>query len=257
MDSATASPLSVSVITVCYNSAATLGRAIDSVVAQSWPNKEHIVIDGGSSDGTKALLETYRECLACVVSEPDRGIYDAMNKGIARATGDILCFLNADDSYVDGHVLAIVAQEMEAHRLDALFGDVAFFRADAPQKVVRRYRSKLFSPDRISYGWMPAHPALFMRRRIYRDLGGFRTHYRIAGDFEFIARAFGPGQLRYKHLARVLVNMQDGGASTAGLRSKLLLNKEVLQACRENGISTNVFKILSKYPAKLMELFLR
>ena len=244
----------ISVITVCYNSAPTLTRALESVADQSWPHVEHIVIDGGSTDGSRQVLERYRPQLSRVISEPDRGIYDAMNKGITHATGDILCFLNADDIYANAQVLETVAHKMQPHRLDALFGDVAFFRADAPQKIVRRYRSHMFTPKRISYGWMPAHPALFMRRKIYQDLGGFRTHYRIAGDFEFIARAFSPGILRYQHLPQVLVLMQAGGVSTAGFRSKLLLNKEVMRACKENGISTNIFKILSKYPAKLLEL---
>jgi glycosyltransferase involved in cell wall biosynthesis len=249
--------LQISVVTVCFNSASTIVRTLDSVAIQSWPHIEHIIIDGGSQDGTMEQVERHRRSLTSVVSEPDNGIYDAMNKGIARATGDILCFLNADDFYSDNKVLEAVALEMQTHHLDAVFGDVAFFQAGAPDRIVRRYRSHVFSPKRIAYGWMPAHPALFMRRKIYQDLGGFRTHYRIAGDFEFVARAFGSGMLRYRHLPRVLVLMQAGGVSTAGLRSKLFLNKEVLQACRENGIRTNIFKILSKYPAKIMEMFLR
>ncbi|MCW5623672.1 MAG: glycosyltransferase [Burkholderiales bacterium] len=247
----------VSVVTVCYNSASTLRRTLESVMCQSWPHIEHVVIDGNSTDGTEDLLNEYRSHLACIVREPDHGIYDAMNKGIARSTGEILCFLNADDTYADDQVLETVVRRMQMGRLDALFGDVAFFKPGTSGRVVRRYGSHKFSPARIPFGWMPAHPAMFMRRKIYLDLGGFRTHYRIAGDFEFVARAFGPGTLRYEHLARVLVMMQAGGVSTAGLHSTLLLNKEVLQACRENGIRTNIFKILSKYPAKLMELIQR
>jgi len=247
----------VSIVTVCYNSARTVGSTVRSVYEQSHPDIEHIVVDGASSDDTVRIIEQSPNRVASLTSEPDRGIYDAMNKGIARATGDVLCFLNADDVYADSGVIARVAGEMAMQRLDAVFGDVAFFRAEAPQKIVRRYRSRLFSPQRIASGWMPAHPALFMRRSIYTDLGGFKTHYRIAGDFEFIARAFGPGALRYHYLPEVLVLMQAGGVSTAGLRSKLLLNREVLQACRENGIRTSLFRILSKYPAKLVELFRR
>ncbi|MBX3611677.1 MAG: glycosyltransferase [Hydrogenophaga sp.] len=244
----------ISVITVCFNSAATIDRALQSVAAQDWPEVEHIVIDGASRDDTMAVIERYRQHLAVVVSEPDKGIYDAMNKGLARATGEIVCFLNADDAYVAPDVLSQVAHEMSTHRLDALFADVAFFLPEAPERIVRRYRSDRFHPDRLAWGWMPAHPALFMRRSIYNQLGGFRTHFRIAGDFDFVARAFGPGQLRYRHLPKVLVRMQAGGVSNAGLRSKWRLNQEVLRSCRENGIRTNIFKILSKYPAKLMEL---
>lgn len=249
--------MKVSVVTVCYNSAGTIARTLRSVLDQTYPDIEHIVVDGASTDNTLEIVSTTPNRIATMLSEPDRGIYDAMNKGIACASGDILCFLNADDVYSGPRVIETVVREMASHRLAALFGDVAFFRADAPKKIVRRYSSRMFTPERIASGWMPAHPALFMRHAIYADLGGFRTHYRIAGDFEFVARAFGSGALRYRHLPEVLVLMQAGGVSTAGLRSKLLLNREVLQACRENGIRTNLFRILSKYPAKLLELFLR
>lgn len=246
--------MKISVITVAYNSAATIADTMDSVAMQTHTDLEHLVVDGASKDDTVKIAQAHGTPRTLIRSEPDKGIYDAMNKGLARATGDIVCFLNADDAYADAGVLDRVAHEMELHRLDALFGDVVFFRADAPQRSVRRYRSDRFAPDRLAYGWMPAHPALFMKRSIYEQLGGFRTHFRIAGDFDFIARAFGPGRLRYRHLPDIMVRMQAGGVSNAGLRSKWRLNREVLQSCRENGIDTNLFKILSKYPAKLMEL---
>jgi len=246
----------VSVITVCYNSATTLAAALQSVAGQTWPHIEHIVIDGGSKDATHEILAQFPH-LAQVVSEPDKGIYDAMNKGLALARGDIICFLNADDQYASPEALATVAQEMAGHQLDALLGDVAFFHPGKPDKVVRRYRSARFSPARLAWGWMPAHPALFLRRSVVDRVGKFRTDYRIAGDFEFIIRAFYQANLRYRHLSQVFVNMQTGGVSTAGLRSKILLNQEVLRACRDNGIRTNMLKILSKYPAKLLELIVR
>lgn len=247
----------ISVITVCFNSAGTLADALQSVADQTWPHIEHIVIDGASRDGTPDILARFRPQLAQVVSEPDKGIYDAMNKGLALCQGDIVCFLNADDQYASAEVLAHVAREMHEHRLDVLMGDVAFFHPDAPHKVVRRYRSDRFSPERLAYGWMPAHPALFIRREVVKRVGKFKTSYRIAGDFDFIARTFADKSLRYRHLPEVLVNMRTGGASTAGFRSKLLLNREVLRACRENGIRTNLLKILSKYPAKLLELVVK
>ncbi len=247
----------ISVITVCFNSAATIGDAIESVAHQSWSHVEHIVIDGASTDMTLSVIGPYRSRLAHVVSEPDRGIYDAMNKGLALASGDVICFLNADDLYAHQHVLTDVIQLMERHKLDALFGDVVFFRSAAPEKIVRRYRSHHFHPAGIASGWMPAHPALFVRKAVFERVGGFRDNYRIAGDFEFVARAFGKGDLHYQYLPEVLVKMRLGGVSTAGWRSRLLLNKEVLRACRENGIRTNMLKILSKYPAKLLEMLRR
>lgn len=249
--------LKISVITVCFNSAATLAEALQSVADQTWPHIEHIVIDGASRDGTPAILEQFRPHLAHVVSEPDKGIYDAMNKGLALCSGDIVCFLNADDRYASPRVLADVARLMSEHKVDVLMGDVAFFHPEDPVKVVRRYRSNRFRPELLAYGWMPAHPALFMRHEIVKRVGMFKTDYKIAGDFDFVARAFADKNLSYRHLPEVLVNMRTGGASTAGLRAKLLLNREVLRACRENGIRTNLLKILSKYPAKLLELVLK
>ncbi len=250
------SPL-VTVITVCYNSANTLEQALKSVTIQDCPNVEHIVIDGGSTDDTLAILERYKNHLAYVVSEPDKGIYDAMNKGLDRATGDVVCFLNADDQYASSHVLSRVVKQMQAHQLDALLGDVAFFHATDPTRMVRRYRSDRFTPERLAWGWMPAHPALFLDKSVVQRVGRFKADFRIAGDFDYIARAFYGQYLRYQHLPEVLVHMQTGGASTAGWRSKVLLNQEVLRSCRENGISTNLFKVLSKYPMKLLELFAR
>lgn len=247
----------ISVITVSYNSVATIGDALQSVIEQSWPYIEHIVIDGASSDGTMSVINQFRDRLAHVVSEPDRSIYDAMNKGLARASGDIVCFLNSDDKYAHQDVLAQVASIMQREQLDALMGDVVFFKPEKPEKVVRRYRCHHFHPAALGRGWMPAHPALFVLRTVFQRVGGFRDNYRIAGDFEFVARAFGKNDLRYQYFPEVLVKMRTGGISTAGWRSKLLLNIEVLRACRENGIRTNMFKILSKYPAKLLELVRR
>lgn len=251
-----ADPL-ISVITVCYNSAGTLARALQSVADQDWPCVEHIVIDGASTDGSPAIIDRFRPQLAHVVSEPDDGIYDAMNKGLDRAGGDIICFLNADDEYATNTVLSRVATLMHEQQLDALMGDVGFFHEADPQRMVRRYRSDHFTPGRLAWGWMPAHPALFLSRAVVQRVGRFKTDYRIAGDYEFIVRAFHGHEVRYRHLPEVLVNMQTGGASTGGFGAKVRLNREVLRACRENGLQTNIVKILSKYPAKILELLRR
>lgn len=246
-----------SVITVCRNSAATLERALLSVSKQDWPSVEHIVIDGASTDGTAAILNRFKSNLTHVLSEPDQGIYDAMNKGLQLASGDWFCFLNADDQYASSRVLTSVADVVRANKFDAVFGDVAFFDANDLTRMVRRYRSDRFTPERLAYGWMPAHPALFLAKSVIQRVGFFKPTYRIAGDFDYIARAFYGHNLRYAHMPEVLVHMQTGGASTAGWHSKVLLNQEVLHSCRENGIPTNLFKILSKYPMKFLELFAR
>ena len=247
--------MKISVITVCYNSARTLERSLQSVAQQDWSEVEHIVIDGASTDGTREILERFRSRLAYLVSEPDNGIYDAMNKGLAQVTGDIVCFLNADDQYASTNVLSKVASRIGDQNLDALLGDVVFYHEENLSHTVRRYRSDRFSPARLAWGWMPAHPALFLRKEVVQRVGLFKTDYRIAGDFEFIVRVFHGHEVRYQHIPDVLVHMQTGGASTGGLRAKIRLNQEVLRACRENGLNTNLLKILSKYPAKILEIF--
>lgn len=249
--------MKITVITVCFNSVKTIEDTIRSVARQTYSDIEYIIIDGASTDGTLNVIEHHRDKLAKVISEPDRGIYDAMNKGLALVSGEVVGFLNAADVYADKDVLSRVVDIMERESLDALFGDVEFFRPKNPTRTVRRYRSARFSPDQIALGWMPAHPALFLRRRVYETYGLFRTDYRIAGDFEYCARIFHGGGLVYRSLPETLVRMRTGGISTGGWRNTILLNREVLRACRESGIETNVLKILSKYPAKLLEFLIK
>jgi glycosyltransferase involved in cell wall biosynthesis len=248
--------MKISVITVAYNSAATIAATLKSVASQTHVDVEHIVVDGASTDGTPDVVREHGPRVARMVSEPDRGIYDAMNKGVRLASGDIVGFLNADDYYAHDRVLANVAHAFGAARLDAVFGDVAFFQPERPDRLTRRYRAKKFEPKRLAWGWMPPHPALFVQREVFYKVGPFRTDYRIAGDFEWIVRAFGLPAIQYRHLADVMVHMRTGGISTGGWRNTLLLNREVMRACRDNGVATNWPKLLSKYPAKLLEFVL-
>ena len=245
--------MKISVITVCFNSATTIAHTLRSVRQQTHDETEHIIIDGGSRDNTLALVASEGSHVVKVVSEKDEGIYEAMNKGIHLATGVVVAFLNADDFYIDGSVLATVALIMQTEKLDALYGDVEFFRPGKPDVIARRYNSGRFAPDRLAWGWMPAHPALFMRKELFERYGAFDTGYRIAGDFEFIARVFAHAELRHRHLQQPLVRMQMGGASTSGWCATLQINREMMRACRANGISTNWLKMLARYPLKAFE----
>jgi len=190
-----------------------------------------------------------------VTSGPDDGIYDALNKGIAMARGDIVGLLHSDDYFADDSVLAQVAEAFGDPDLDVVYADAAFFTPSAPSKITRRFRSKRFAPDMIARGWMPAHPTMFIRKRVFDEFGLYKTHYKIAGDFEFVARIFRSGQVRARYVNRIWVMMQSGGASTAGLKAKWILNTEVIRGCRENGIKTNLAQVLMKYPAKFLERF--
>jgi glycosyltransferase involved in cell wall biosynthesis len=249
--------MKLSIITVSCNAEASIGATLKSVAAQTHPDIEHIVIDGASTDGTLERIAADGGHIAQLVSEPDKGIYDAMNKGIQRATGEVIGILNADDCYADNEVLARVARIMESEPIDVVYADVVFFAPDNPTATIRRYSSRYFSPERIAWGQMPAHPTLFLRRSVFDRFGLYRTDYRISGDYEFVARIFKEGSLRYRYLPEVLVRMRIGGISTGGWRNTLLLNREVLRACRENGIKTSLLRILSKYPAKLFEFLMK
>lgn len=248
--------MKISVITVCFNSVDTIEDAIRSVAAQKYSDVEYIVIDGASSDGTQRVVERCNAVVSKWVSEPDNGIYDAMNKGIALASGDVVGFLNADDLYAHPNVLSTVAKALAAKNVDACYGDVVFVRGDL-RKVVRYYSSSRFAPERLAYGWMPAHPTLFLKRDIFRDYGCFKTDYRIAADYELVVRLFRRHRIGYHYIPDVLVKMRVGGVSTRGVKSNYILSREIVRACRENGVKTNLFKVLLKYPAKLMELVRR
>ena len=244
-------------ITVCFNSAGSIEQTLRSVQEQSYPNVEHLLVDGGSTDETLAIISKYQRPSLTVVSDPDEGIYDAMNRGLQRARGEIICFLNSDDYYTSAGALAFVAKQIHDLQLDVFLADVAFFKPGVPHKKVRRYQARRFKPKGLAWGWMPAHPALFAKRSVYEKFGQFDTSFKIAGDFEWIVRAFKDDTLRYKHLPQVLVKMQTGGVSTRGLSSTWTLNQEVLRACRQNGVYTNWWMILSKYPRKLVEYVLK
>ncbi|MBK1683308.1 glycosyltransferase family 2 protein [Rhodoferax fermentans] len=245
--------MKISIITVTFNAAGTIADTLASVACQTHPDIEHIVVDGASTDDTLEIIRQRGQHVSQTISEPDRGIYDAMNKGLGMATGSVIGFLNADDVYAGPTVLERVSAIIEKDKLDAIFGDAEFFSPDRPNRPLRLYRSARFRPELIAWGWMPAHPSLFLGRHVYERFGAFKTDYRIAGDFELIARVFHSGTLEYRYLPDVLVRMRTGGVSTGGWRNSLLLNREVLQACRENDIPTNLWKILSKYPAKVLE----
>lgn len=249
--------MKISIITAVYNRADTIERAICSLKSQDYPEVEHIVIDGGSTDGTLERLRASLEGNAILVSEPDRGMYDAINKGQNLATGDIVGLLHSDDFFPSNDVLSDIAACFRHESVDAIYGDAAFFAPQATGKIVRRYSSARFAPSRLGWGWMPAHTTLFLRRDVYRKFGGFKLDYRIAADFDFVCRIFRDEQLRARYIPKVLVHMQTGGLSTGGWRSTLTLNREVMRACRENHIRTNWFKLLSKYPLKVLELWRR
>ena len=247
--------LTVSIITAVKNGVADIGATLRSVESQTHSTLQHIVVDGGSTDGTKEFVEASGKRVSELVSEKDNGVYDAFNKGLRRSTGDVVGFLNAGDTYVEPTTVSVIASRLEETGADALFGDLIIVKAENHSKIVRHYSSSRFSPGRIRFGIMPAHPTLYVRRSLYDRLGGYDPTYRIAGDFELIVRLFAKLKCSYVYEPRVLVRMPRGGLSTAGFRSKRIITREMLRACASNGIRTNLAKLLIlRVPLKLMEL---
>ena len=247
--------MKVSIITVCYNSAKTLEQTIESVLAQDYPQIEYIVIDGNSQDGTQEIIQKYQSSIAKTLSEPDRGMYDAMNKGIAMATGDVIGILNSDDVYMNNHVVSDLMAKMQEAQADVVFADLILVDERHLERILRYYDSGQFDPSRFRYGWMPAHPTVFVKKRIYDEVGLFKTDYQIAADYEMLIRILAVKKAPYAYLPKPVVRMRSGGASTSGLSRNWILNTEIVRACKENGIYSNMVMLLLKIPAKLWGRF--
>lgn len=243
-----------SVVTVCYNAEPHIAECIRSVRAQDHPDVEHIIVDGASTDATLKIVEAEASPGARMFSEPDDGLYDAMNKGIRAASGEYIAILNADDRYADEGILSRAARTFEQAKVDAVLGDVSYFKFDQPDRVTRRYRSSRFRPERIARGVMPAHPAMMLTSDAYMRIGAYRTDYRIASDYEFVLRAFLLGGLSYFYVPEVFVKMTAGGLSNRGLASARVVTEEMLRACREHGVSTTRWRLWSRIPGKMLEM---
>ncbi|OHE09012.1 MAG: glycosyl transferase [Sulfurimonas sp. RIFOXYD12_FULL_33_39] len=249
--------MKVSIITVVRNNKECIKDAIESVLNQTYKDIEYIIIDGASSDGTVEIVQSYKDKISKFISESDRGLYDAMNKGLALASGDIVGILNSDDFYIDEFVIEKVVKEFESLHVDSVFADLVYVKPDNLDKTVRYYDSGHFNPQKFAYGWMPAHPTFFVKREVYEKYGLFRTDLKIASDFDILVRFLYTHKISYSYIKEVLIKMRTGGVSTNGFKSKIVLNKEILQVCRDNNIKTNLLKILSKYPAKILGLLKR
>ena len=228
--------MKISIVTATWNSKATILDCLDSVASQSHPGTEHVVIDGASTDGTLGLLEARRGQLGLLLSEPDRGIYDALNKGLARATGDVVGFLHSDDVFAGPDVLAAVAQAFERDpQLGAVYGDLDYVRQHDISQVVRQWRSAPFSPGDLEWGWMPPHPTLYVRRQWYERIGGFDVNYRISADYFSVLSLFRSPGFYAAHLPMVMVKMRLGGISNRSIRTLVRKSREDWDALRRSG----------------------
>lgn len=245
--------MKISIITIAYNSAETIEATIQSVISQDYTDVEYIIIDGASKDATMDVVDRYRDQVAVVVSEPDRGIYDAMNKGVARATGEIVGILNSDDFYADNTVLSNVVARFNESGAEAVYADLVYVERDNPDKVVRYWKSKPYKPGMFRKGWMPAHPTFFLKNECYRTHGTYSTELRSAADYELMLRMLEKHKISAVHLPRVLTKMRVGGQSNVSLKNRIRANKEDRRAWKMNGLTPAWYTLTVKPLSKLSQ----
>ncbi len=245
----------ISVITVAYNAAGTIRDAIRSVLSQTYENVEYIIIDGASSDGTVEIANEYRDKIATFVSEPDSGIYDAMNKGIRLATGDVIGFLNSDDMYQNDRVLERIANAFADPKIDACYGDLIYVDKDEIEKAVRYWKSRPFTKGLYQWGWMPAHPTFYVRRRVYEELGGFDLEFKLQSDFEITTRFLEVHGVKAAYLPEILVRMRAGGATNRSIGNIIRGNIEAYRACKKNGLDVTPLFVARKIMSRLPQFF--
>jgi len=250
--------MKLSIITVTYNSEKTLADTIESVLLQDFNDYEYIVIDGGSKDSTVDIIKRYEpefDGKIRWISEPDKGMYDGINKGIRMATGDVVGIINSDDFYHRPDIFRIINDSFSQDpEIQAIYGDVRFVNPDNIDKTVRYYSSAHFKPSKFRWGWMPAHPTFFTYRSNFDKYGFYKTDYHIAADYELLIRFLYTHHLPAKYIPVDFMMMRTGGRSTNGIKSNIILNREIVRGCRENGIYTNMAMLFLKYFVKVFEL---
>lgn len=246
----------VSIVTVTLNSGKTLRDNIQSVLSQSYPQIEDIIVDGLSQDNTVDIIKEYEDKFRGRlkwISEKDAGLYDAMNKGVKMATGDIVGFINSDDFYHRKEVISRVVEAFNDKTVQAVYGDVRFVNPKNLNKTVRYYSSGRFSPEKFRYGFMPAHPTFFTYRRYFEEFGYYKADYKIAADYELLIRFLYIHRLKAMYLPFDFLKMRTGGVSTSSYKSNILLNREIVRACKQNGIWTCMPLLFLKYFVKVFE----
>jgi glycosyltransferase involved in cell wall biosynthesis len=243
----------ISVITVCYNAQSTIERCIRSVINQYYTNIEYIIIDGNSTDGTLSLLEKYKKNINILVSEPDKGIYHAMNKGIALATGDIVGVLNADDFFADESVLTVVADAFNNNDTDIVYGDLDYIKPDG--KISRKWVSGVYKKGMFNYGWMPPHPTFYCKRKLFSRFGDYSLEYGTAADYELMLRFIHRNLLSVHYVKKVLVKMALGGVSNSNVSNRVKALLFDMKAMNHNKILFPPMALLMKPLRKVKQFF--
>lgn len=251
--------MKISIITATFNSASTVRDTFESVLSQTYTDIEYIIVDGASKDNTVDIIKEYEPKFGGRmrwISEKDNGLYDAMNKGIAMATGNIVGLLNSDDFYTSTDILSVIATTMQDSSIDAVYGDVHFVNNNDLNKCVRYYSSAIFKRSLMRIGLMPAHPSFYCKREVYTKYGPFDTCCKIGADFESLLRYIFVNRINTRYIKRDFVTMRTGGASTEGFSSRWQIMKDHLRAMKANGVYSNFFILCLRYPYKIYELIM-
>jgi len=248
--------MKISIITACFNSAATIRDTLKSVSQQTYPDIEHIIVDGASSDDTLNIVSEFPH-VGKVASGRDKGIYDAMNKGIRFSSGDVIGILNSDDVYANGNVISMVMEEFKRSSAEAVYADLQYVKHNDLNKVTRTWHSGNFSKRKFYFGWMPPHPTFFVRKQVYEQLGTFNCNFRSAADYEFMLRVLLKNNVRVAYIPEVIVKMRAGGVSNATIKNRLRANREDREAWRINEIRPYFFTIPFKPLRKVLQFILR
>ena len=249
--------MKVSIITICYNSGKTLEDTLKSIAGQTYGDIEYIIIDGASKDNTLSIINKHRSTVNILISEPDEGIYDAMNKGIKRATGDIIGILNSDDVYFDKDAVKNVVDSFIVTGADAVFGDLHYVKANDINSVVRFWKASPYKLNAFSKGWHPPHPTFFVKRNVYDNYGVFDVSFDVSADFELMLRFIGKHQIKTHYLPLVLVKMRTGGESNKSIKNIITGNRNIARAFKKNNLSYPVYYPIARLLPKLLQFVKR
>jgi glycosyltransferase involved in cell wall biosynthesis len=249
--------MKVSIITAVYNNRETVEDCLRSVLGQTYPKIEYLVIDGGSTDGTLRVIETYRSKIDRWVSERDGGIYSALNKGLNLATGEVVGILHSDDIYAHDRVVERVVAAFEKSGADSVYGDLKYVDKNDPKRVIRSWKSSTFIPGKFRFGWMPPHPTFFVKKKIFENYGGFNETLRIAADYELMLRFLEKHRISTYYLPEFLIHMRIGGISNRGFRNILLKSREDLLAWKLNDLNSGFYTIPMKNLLKIPQFFMK
>jgi len=241
----------ISIITVSYNSAKTIQRCIESVIEQKYTNIEYIIIDGGSTDATLQIIDQYKNHISFFTSEPDKGVYDAMNKGIKAATGDIVGTLNSDDVFADANILTAIAETFKKNNSAIVYGNLNYIHPNG--KVIRKWKSGMYKPGAFNWGWMPPHPAFYCRKELFERLGLYDIKFGTAGDYELMVRFMHKNKVIPHYLDKTIVNMNIGGLSNVSYTNRVNAWGFDFMAMRKNGVLFPLVAIIFKPLRKIIQ----